>query len=71
METFVVRIWVPAIDAPQPGRFQTIRGIVEDVNQGTTRRFAGIEELFAALRIVSPQVTDGPTQARGTGETSR
>ena len=48
METFVVRIWVPA-DADRCPAPEAVRGFVEHARTGATIRFAGPDELLAVL----------------------
>ncbi len=55
METFVVRVWVPAEgeETEEPAR---MRGSVNHVGSGSSDPFRGIDELLALLRsgIASP-----------------
>ena len=45
METFVVRIWQPADEAPAAG----LRGTVEYVRAATSRPFSGSAELLQII----------------------
>jgi hypothetical protein len=53
METFVVRIWVPS-DADRGVAGEVVRGFVEHARTGATTRFAGADELLAALACSPP-----------------
>jgi hypothetical protein len=48
MQTFVVRVWVPAepTDASASGE---LHGVVEHVATGRSRRFAGADELVSFI----------------------
>jgi hypothetical protein len=48
METFVVRIWVPAGGGDELGA-GALRGVVEHVTTASTATFAGSDELLALL----------------------
>jgi hypothetical protein len=47
METFVVRIWVPAEAAD--ARLSELHGVVEHIGSGRSRRFAGSTQLISFI----------------------
>jgi len=47
METFVVRIWVPAEGAE--ASVEELHGVVEHIGSGRSRRFVGPTELLSFL----------------------
>ena len=50
METFVVRIWLPATDGkPRPAEWSRLHGYMEHVATATSSAFNGIDELEALL----------------------
>lgn len=65
METFVVRIWVPA--EPYAGR-KPLRGFVEDVHGGRRVQFGSGDELvaFFAERIATRDGTSGSAKRSAT-----
>ena len=54
METFVVRIWVPGDADRGPAAGEVVRGFVEHAPTGAVTRFAGGEQLLAALTDFLP-----------------
>jgi hypothetical protein len=49
MDTFVIRIWMPA-DEPVLDRIEGMRGIVEHVSDGSLMMFDAPDQLFAFIQ---------------------
>ncbi len=60
METFVVRVWVPADEAAPR---TPMRGIVQHAGTGRVEAFRGSEELLALVAGMAPlRTSDGSPQ---------
>ena len=57
MDTFVIRIWMPA-DEPASDRRPDMRGIVEHVSDGSLMVFEAPDQLLAFMRQAVFDVTD-------------
>jgi hypothetical protein len=50
METFVIRVWLPATSAPEAGTgLIRLHGVVEHVASGRSGAFRGLDELEALV----------------------
>jgi hypothetical protein len=67
METFVVRLWVPAEDEQEPA--EPLHGVLERVESAEATPFSGGEQLLQLLRAGIAADPDGRTSRETRGGT--
>ena len=62
MESFIVRVWVPAQNDDGGNGAGNLKGLIVHPASGVTASFAGAQELLASIRTTLSALGDSPLE---------